>query len=230
MNKNLALLFGMGSALLLTSGQAHAADFSFGNITGGDTEGDSIVGAFKFSVTNPSTGKVRFDIKNTFTGADDPHIKQVVFSWQSVSALLSSPVLNSANVGAVNFAVDQSGRNYGNLPQSNNLGTSWYGSDFAVKNQGIRRIPTLNGIASAVQPGESLGLVFDGNFNDVITALNNQTLRLGIHVGAIGRQDCSDSYVSVGNPQPVPESSGAAVLGLAGLGIVGFLKKKASVA
>jgi len=79
---------------------------------------------------------------------------------------------------------------------------------------------------AAVDPGESLGILFDlvegADFADVIAAIGlgftdplaAGSLRIGIHVQEIGGAN-SDSFILT----PVP---GAAILGLLGLGIAGW--------
>jgi hypothetical protein len=68
-----------------------------------------------------------------------------------------------------------------------------------------------------VQAGESLGLSFTGDYNLVIFALHNGTLKLGLHVQALPNGQ-SDYYISSssGNTQDTPEpltmlAAGAAV-------------------
>ena len=57
-----------------------------------------------------------------------------------------------------------------------------------------------------IQGGESLGLSFTGDYNLVISALNNGTLKLGLHLQALPN-GASDPYISSsnGNTQDNPE-------------------------
>jgi hypothetical protein len=70
----------------------------------------------------------------------------------------------------------------------------------------------------------------DQTFADTLNSLNNGSLRIGLHVQAIGTQEGSDSYINKtggGSPDPdVPDGgSTIALLGSALLG-VGFLRRK----
>jgi hypothetical protein len=68
-----------------------------------------------------------------------------------------------------------------------------------------------------IQGGEGLRLSFTGDYNLVIAALHNGTLKIGLHVQALPSGQ-SDSYISSssGNTQDTPEplimlAAGAAV-------------------
>jgi hypothetical protein len=78
-----------------------------------------------------------------------------------------------------------------------------------------------NGVNAA---GEWLGIVFDlqssKTYADVIAALGDGSLRIGLHVQAIGPGGGSDSYV---NRVPVPA---AFLLGMLGLGYAGMKLRK----
>lgn len=79
---------------------------------------------------------------------------------------------------------------------------------------------------NGVNPGESLGVIFDlqtgGVFDDVIAELTDGRLRIGIHVQGF---DSGGSESLVNNPIPAP---GAAVLAMIGLGMVGWRKRDRS--
>jgi hypothetical protein len=82
-----------------------------------------------------------------------------------------------------------------------------------------------NGIDSA---SESLGLLFnlnaDSTFSDVINALANEDLRIGLHIQAIGCAGDSDSYTN--NPPTVTPVPGAVLLAMFGLSIAGMKLRK----
>lgn len=93
--------------------------------------------------------------------------------------------------------------------------TSWFVADFDSNP------PTL---ANGVGPGESLGIEYTLEsgiyYSDVIDYLNDGRLRIGIHVqGFDSSEGGSESFVHV----PAP---GAATLGLAGIGMIGWLKRR----
>ena len=61
---------------------------------------------------------------------------------------------------------------------------------------------------------------FGTSFSDLVDALNDEALRVGLHVRSIGDEEESDGFVS-GPPTviPLPTSAGLASLALAGLGV-----------
>jgi len=85
--------------------------------------------------------------------------------------------------------------------------------------------------SNGVNPGEYVGIVFNlqpnKDFDDVISAINlgfsnpwlEDSLRIGIHVQAIGISGKSDSFIMT----PVP---GAVILGMLGLGVAGLKLRK----
>ncbi len=97
-------------------------------------------------------------------------------------------------------------------------------SDFSVDSDSP---VSHNGINSST---ESLGLLFNltsGNsFSDVINALANECLRIGLHIQAIGYCDKSDSYINDPGNQNVVPVPGAALLGFLGISLAGVKLRK----
>ncbi|OKH52831.1 hypothetical protein NIES2101_13305 [Calothrix sp. HK-06] len=196
------IITGIGTTVIATSAPASALSFSFQNITGGDTDGDTFVNNFSVDVTDNGNDTVLFKFSNQASGSQaGQSLKQVAFSVDPTkSGLLSASnmVLNVGNVGTVNFE-----KSTKNLSQSNNI------SGWNDKGEfGANTIGGQGGNDNAVQGGESLGITFNANFNDVIAALNARTLMVGIHVGSL-TNGASDSYFNaIPSPQPpksVPE-------------------------
>jgi hypothetical protein len=193
-----SLLAVAGVAAVSAVSAAPAWAFSFGNIPGGDTPGDAYQNSFTFDVLNQGSS-VLFKIANS-GNADAPSmfIRQVFFDD---NGYLSNPVANVNNVGTVEFS---GGAGNDQLPQGGNNFTTNYAFS---RNPGA-------GNANGIQAGETLGVRFTGNYNNVIFALNSGALRLGIHVQALPG-GASDSYIST-NTQDTPEpltmlAAGAAV-------------------
>jgi hypothetical protein len=196
-----SLLAVAGVAALSAVSAAPASAFSFSNIAGGDTPGDAYVNSFSFDVFNMGSS-VLFNIKNSGNAAaPSMFISKVLFDD---NGYLSAPSANVGNIGQVAFS---GGAGKDQLPQGGNNFTTDYAFS---RNPGA-------GNAFGIQAGESLGLRFTGNYNNVISALNSGALRVGLHVQALPNGQ-SDSYLSSssGNTQDTPEpltmlAAGAAV-------------------
>ena len=196
-----SLLAVAGVAALSAVSAAPASAFGFGNIAGGDTVGDAYKNSFTFDVLNDGSFVI-FKINNSGnTAAPSMFIRQVFFDD---NGYLSNPVANVNNVGTVNFE-DNNGNDQ--LPQGGNNFTT---------NYAFSRVGGA-GNANGIQAGDTLGVRFTGNYNNVIFALNSGALRLGIHVQALPG-GASDSYISTNstNTQDTPEpltmlAAGAAV-------------------
>jgi hypothetical protein len=192
-----SLLAVAGVAAVSAVSAAPAWAFTFSNIPGGDTPGDAYASNFNFNVVDQGD-RVLFNIYNLVnTAAPDMFIRQVFFDDNNY---LSDPWPNIGNFGTVDFS---GGASNAQLPQGGNNFTT----DYAFS----REVP---GNGNGIQGGEKLGVSFQGNYANVVTALNSGALRLGIHVQALPG-GASDSYIS-SNTQDTPEpltmlAAGAAV-------------------
>jgi len=203
-----SLLAVAGVAAVSAVSAAPAWAFSFGNIAGGDTPGDAYVNSFTFDVVDQGQS-VLFNIKNSGdAAAPTMFISKVFFddknSFFDDDTYLSAPLVNRGNVGLVEFI---GGASNDQLPQGGNGFTTNYA--FSRK--------TGAGNAFGIQGGESLGLIFTGDYNLVMSALNSGALKIGLHVQALPDGQ-SDSYISTSssNTQDTPEpltmlAAGAAV-------------------
>jgi hypothetical protein len=197
-----SLLAVAGVAAVSAVSAAPAWAFSFGNIAGGDTPGDAYANNFGFNVRAVNqTRLVVFDIFNFGNpAAPSMFISQVFFDDNNH---LSGPSVNFSNIGQVGFS---GGASNAQLPQGGNNFTT----DYAFS-----RVPGA-GNEFGIQAGEKLGLSFVADYNNVIAALNDGTLKVGLHVQALPN-GASDSYISSSdNSQDVPEpltmlAAGAAV-------------------
>jgi hypothetical protein len=110
----------------------------------------------------------------------------------------------------------------GNLPGANDASPPFQttqqfsaDSDSPVTENGVNSASEFLDVVFTIQAG--LG------FADTIAAINDGSLRMGMHVQAIGAQGESDGYVN--NPQPVP-APGAAILATMGLTIVSAVRRR----
>jgi len=198
-----SLLAVVGVAALSAVSAAPASAFSFSNIAGGDSPGDAYANNFGFNVRAVNqTRLVVFDIFNLGNSeAPSMFISKVFFDDNNNH--LSGPSVNFSNIGQVGFS---GGASNDQLPQGGNNFTT----DYAFS-----RVPGV-GNEFGIQAGEQLGLSFVANYNNVIAALNDGTLKIGLHVQALPN-GASDSYLSSsGNTQDTPEpltmlAAGAAV-------------------
>jgi hypothetical protein len=181
---------------------APASAFTFSNITGGDTVGDAYANNFGFNVINQG-GTVFIDIFNYGNdAAPSMFISKVFFDD---NGYLSQPWINAPNnVGQVGFT---GGLSNDQLPQ----GGKSFTTDYAFSSN--------NGAGNlwGIQRGEKLQLAFTANYNNVLAALNDGSLKIGLHVQALPN-GASDSYISSNgaNTENTPEpltmlAAGAAV-------------------
>ncbi|MEG4531244.1 PEP-CTERM sorting domain-containing protein [Microcoleus sp. D2_18a_D3] len=179
-----------GIAAVSAVSAAPASAFSFGNITGGDTYGDAYQNSFSFNVIDDGGTSVLFNIFNSGNAAvPDMFIGKVLFDD---NGYLSNAVANQGNIGQVSFT---GGLSNDQLPQ----GGTGFTTDYAFTRDEGR------GNRLAVQGSEMFGVKFTGNYASVVSALNAGSLRLGLHVQGIGRQDYSDAYMSTSNTEATPE-------------------------
>ena len=197
--KSLLAVAGVAAASAVSAAPASA--FSFSNIAGGDTPGDAYVNSFTYTVVNQGSA-VRFDIFNSGNAAaPNMFISKVFFDD---NGYLSAPSLYGTNIGEVSFS---GGASNDQLPQGGNNFTTDYAFS---RNPG-------GGNVGGIQGAESFPVSFRGNYNNVIAALTDGTLKIGLHVQGLPN-GASDSYISSnsGNTQNTPEpltmlAAGAAV-------------------
>lgn len=142
------------------------------------------------------SGTVIFTITNAMGGSASS-IANVYFDDLAIAMLGAATITNGPGV------VFSSGGSPGNLPAGNTAG---FNADFAFSANNPK--PT-----NGVNPGESLVLTFNlingASYASVLSAMNNGSLRVGMHVIAFANGE-SESFVT-----PTPGS--VALLGLAGL-------------
>jgi hypothetical protein len=197
-----SLLAVVGVAAVSAVSAAPAWAFSFSNIAGGDTVGDAYVNSFTFDVLNQGSS-VFFHILNSGdVAAPSMFISKLFFDDDY--GYLSEPSLYGSS-SQVRFS---GGASNDRLPQGGNDFTTDYAFSYQTGANNV----------FGIQGGEILGgLKFTGNYNNVIAALKDGTLKIGLHVQALPN-GASDSYISSssGNTQDTPEpltmlAAGAAI-------------------
>jgi hypothetical protein len=191
---------------------AKAEVFSFRNVSANSAL-DAAIGEAQLAVevTAAASGRVLFTFTNT--GPSASSIADIYWDGTSVLSSLHS-ITNGPGVYFVPGAAPP------NLPSHNGV-TPSFTADFAVQS-GPPAQP------NGVNPGESVGITFTllggKTFQDVLAAVGDRSLRMGLHVQGF-EGGGSESFVNEpdfrGQPVPAP---GAALLGLLGMSGLGLLR------
>ncbi len=188
--------------------------YSFDAITS-NSSADTAIGEAQMTVevTNPSAGQVLFTFKNA--GSQASSITQVYFDDGPITSIASIQ-----NGTGVNFAIPATPSN---LP-----GAAGVIPPFTANLSAGATAPVQ---PNGVNPGEQVGILTNlqsgKTFNNVITSLNNASMRIGIHVQ--GFADCfSESFINVPTapPQTVVPAPAAVMLGGIGISLIGWLRRK----
>jgi phosphoheptose isomerase len=209
-----AVLFGTVATVgLLSTAPASALTFGFQNIfpaSLAEQNGDGFAGDFFVDVSSNGSNTVLFKFLNQAQPITATRfIGDVYFDQSNSSPVLSNITHNVNNLGTVNFSSHN-----GSFPQGNQIS---FNEDFKSK--------FTDNASNGVQTGEVLGISFDGNYNNVISAIQDGSLRIGIHAQAIDGDD-SDSYYNKTTSVPTP----ALLPGLIAIGAGVLRKRKAEQA
>lgn len=173
----------------------------------GDNGNGDISAQLNTILTDAGSGRVNFQFVNNV--GTPSSIKEIYF--QDTVGLLSGIQLGTQN--GANFAVGAASP--GDLPGGNSITPTFTVTPGLLADSGSGGPNTgLNAAADFVN------INFLGNFADVLQALNEGSIRLGLHVIAIGTAGGSDAYVTTGTPTNVPDGGATAVL--LGLGVLGL--------
>ena len=202
---------------VLSVGSAHAVSMGFDNISGNNAV-DAAIGESQLfvDVTDPGGDQVLFTFFNT-----GPAASSITDIYFDDGGLLGSASLIDADEGiggelGVDFTEFARPRN---LPGGNNASPPFVAAGFSADSD-----PPVQ--PNGVNPGESLGILFDltdtpvGTFDNVIAQLTNGDLRIGLHVQGFDSGG-SESFVNT----PIPEPH-AAVLFAVGALVVGTATRR----
>ncbi len=205
------------AAVLWAATSAQANQYTFYRLT--DNNADNPASQFLAEVT-ANGGQVDFKISNA--GLIASSICDIYFDDGTLLDLAS------INWGSQTGVAFDDPATPGDLPSGNTASPPFVTTqDFSADSNS----PHL--AANGVNPGEWVTITFSlqggQTFNDTITALNDGSLRIGLHVQAIGTTGGSDGFVNNGGGK-FPD--GGATVGLLGcaltaLGLVGRRLRKA---
>ena len=198
----------------MAGGSAQAMSYGFENITGNGVP--NVADQLSVSVTDAGNGQVSFQFSNE--GAYDATITEVYFDDGTLLGIAS--IVNGTGVSFDTGG--NNGVNPGNLPGGEDLIPAFEARDiFSTEASGN------NG--TGMDTGETLEIIFDllgtKSYADTLAALEDGSLRIGLHVRSIGPEGISDSFVNV-STSPVPDAASSIILmGLALLGIEGVRRR-----
>ncbi len=208
--KNLTLSILIVTLLTLSIPANAQVTYSFANITNNSATNAAIGESQLFvDVSDAGSGQVLFTFRNI--GPEASSITDVYFDD---GALLSMAAIN--NSAGVQFSQDATPSN---LPGGNNITPSF------ITTSGLSADSDAPVQSNGVNPGESLGIKFNLQsgltYNDVLSGLDDGSLRIGIHVQGFA-DGGSESFVNDG----VIPAPGAVLLASFGMVCVGWFRKR----
>lgn len=197
-----------GFSLLLIS-NVGATTINFSCITSNDATGDACAIAESQLILDVESldGQALFTFSNT--GSSDAFIADIYFMYESIDFLQFDSIENGAGVSFSEGARPKHLPAYHGLP------------DFSAD-------ADKNGSAkSGIDPGESLGILFDLNdaeYDDVLNAMTSGELIIGFHVQGVGLgNEFSESLTNV---SAVPAPAAVWLFGSGLLLLVGIIRHR----
>jgi hypothetical protein len=226
MKTRFAHLLSVVLASVLFAGAANASMiFSFDNITNNNA-GDAAIGVAQLfvEVSDIGGGQVLFTFFNR--GPEASSITDTYFDADGSSLLSLAGLIDADDGIGGNAGVDFSvGASPPNLPGANNASPPF------VTTVGFLADPDPPVQANGVNPGESLGIIFDlagiMTFADVLSEIADGTIRMGIHVQGFDSGG-SESFVN-NPPNPVPIPAAVWLFGSALIGLIGISRRRAKL-
>ncbi len=186
--------------------------YSFGNITNNSAT-DAIIGESQMfvDVSDAGSGQVLFTFRN-----DGPEASSITDAYFDDGALLSMAGID--NSAGVQFSP---GATPSNLPGGDSITPSF------ITTAGLSADSDAPVQSNGVNPGESLGIKFNlqsgSAYNDVLSGIDDGSLRIGIHVQGFA-DSYSESFVTGGDGAvPAP---GAVLLASMGMVCVGWFRRR----
>lgn len=219
-SKAIVALVVVGLVVSMPVGALASVQYSFDRITGNAS--NDVASQLSVTLTDEGGGRVSFLFKNS-----GPIASSICDVYFDDGALLAIAEIESSS--GVKFSGPATPKD---LPGGTPVGFETT-VDFSADSDSPVK---ANGVNNGEPPLEWVKIIFnllpDMTFGDVITAIENPTddlsLKIGLHVQAIGTTGGSDSFITPEPPAPgptVPEPTSLAIWGL-GLAAVAFCRRR----
>ena len=199
-------------AVLISAPALAGPTYSFINISSNNVL-DAAIGEAQLTVnvTDGGSGNALFTFGNS-----GPQACSITDIYFDDGATLTSIQQIQYPTSGVSFSV---GATPGNLPAGSSIPSAFV-ADLSLDSDS----PTSH---NGINPGEALGVLVglqpSINLDDVMTAIDTGSLRIGIHVQAFDSEGSESFITAPASPVPVP---GAYTLSMIGAGLTFLLRKK----
>ncbi|MEN6309187.1 MAG: hypothetical protein ABFD91_15680 [Anaerohalosphaeraceae bacterium] len=202
--------FIVGVMVALADFASASVTYGFYNITNNNPD---VAGQLSVVLEDIGSGKVQFKFLNV--GIVQSAIDAVYFDDLDTPILTPFLVVDKDNYGDTSVDFEFGTASPPNLPGWNTVNPDF--AAVAIESAGAVKN------SDRVYPSNWLGIVFTASYDNVVSSLNDKSLRIGLHVQSIGTSGGSDSFVNNTCPVPAP---GAILLAAMGTGLVGYLRRR----